>query len=49
MLAALERGDKLEAAALNGAVDRLGQTKGIVASANRIVYEALSPHENGNC
>ena len=48
MLAALERGDKLEAAALNGAVDRLGQTKGIVASANRIVYEALSPHENGS-
>ena len=48
MLAALERGDKLEAAALNGAVDRLGQTKGIVTPANRIVYEALSPHENGS-
>ena len=48
MLAALERGDKLEAAALNGAVDRLGETKGIVTPANRIVYEALSPHENGS-
>ena len=48
MLAALERGDKLEASALNGAVDRLGQTKGIDPPATRIVYEALAPHENGS-
>ena len=47
MLAALERGDKLEASALNGTIDQLGQKKGIDTPANRIVYSALAPHENG--
>ena len=47
MLAALERGDKLEASALNGTINQLGQEKGIDTPANRIVYSALAPHENG--
>lgn len=47
ILAALERGEKLEASALNGAIDTLGAAHGIDTPMNRAVYAALSPHENG--
>ena len=47
ILAALERGEKLEASALNGALDQLGREHGIDTPMNRAVYAALAPHENG--
>ncbi len=47
MLAALERGERLEASALNGSVARLGEQAGIATPMNRAVYAALAPHENG--
>ena len=47
ILAALERGEKLEASALNGAIDRLGSAHGIDTPVNRAVYAALAPYENG--
>ena len=47
MLAALEKGEKLEASALNGAIERLGKENGIDTPAHRTVYAAISPHENG--
>ncbi len=48
MLAALERGERLEASALNGAVDRLGRANGIDTPVNRTVYAALAPYEHGH-
>ena len=48
MLASLERGERLEVAALNGAVTRLGEKHGIATPAHRAVQAALAPHENGN-
>tara|TARA_B100001123_G_C15299310_1_gene1020442 strand:+ start:756 stop:1673 length:918 start_codon:yes stop_codon:yes gene_type:complete len=47
ILSALERGDKLEASALNGAIDRLGREAGIDTPGHRAVYAALAPHEKG--
>jgi 2-dehydropantoate 2-reductase len=47
ILAALERGEKLEASALNGSVARLGAETGVATPMNRAVYAALAPHENG--
>ena len=47
ILAALERGEKLEASALNGAIERLGRETQIDTPSHRAVYAALSPHENG--
>ncbi len=47
MFAALERGERLEAAALNGAIDRLGREAGVDTPTHRAVYAALAPHENG--
>ena len=47
IFAALERGDRLEAAALNGAIDRLGREAGVDTPTHRTVYAALAPHENG--
>ena len=47
ILAALERGEKLEASALNGAIARLGRKNQIDAPNHAAVYAALSPHENG--
>ena len=47
ILAALERGEKLEASALNGAIERLGKENNIDTPSHRAVYAALAPHENG--
>lgn len=47
ILAALERGEKLEATALNGSIAQLGLAHGIDTPMNRAVYAALAPHENG--
>ena len=47
IFAALERGDRLEASALNGAIDRLGREAGVDTPTHRTVYAALAPHENG--
>ena len=47
IFAALERGDRLEAAALNGAIDRLGREAGVDTPTHRAVYAALAPHEKG--
>jgi 2-dehydropantoate 2-reductase len=47
ILAALERGEKLEASALNGSVSRLGKAHGINTPMNYTVYASLAPHENG--
>lgn len=47
MLAALERGERLEVSALNGAVVRLGQACGVPAPTHRVVQAAMAPHENG--
>lgn len=47
ILAALERGEKLEATALNGSVTQLGVANGVDTPMNRAVYAALAPHENG--
>ena len=47
ILAALERGEKLEASALNGSVAELGEQLGVDTPMNRAVYAALAPHENG--
>ena len=47
MFAALERGERLEASALNGAIDRLGREAGVDTPTHRAVCAALAPHENG--
>ena len=47
MLASLERGERLEAAALNGAINRLGREAGVDTPTHRAVYAALAPHEHG--
>ena len=47
MFAALERGERLEASALNGAIDRLGREAGVDTPTHRTVYAALAPHESG--
>jgi 2-dehydropantoate 2-reductase len=47
ILAALERGEKLEASALNGSVAELGAQLGVNTPMNRAVHAALAPHENG--
>jgi 2-dehydropantoate 2-reductase len=47
ILAALERGEKLEASALNGAIERLGKENKIDTPSHRAVYAALAPHEHG--
>ena len=47
ILAALERGEKLEASALNGSVARLGAENGVDTPMHRAVYAALAPHEHG--
>ena len=47
IFAALERGDRLEAAALNGAIDRLGREAGVDTPTHRAVHAALAPHEHG--
>ena len=46
-LPALEKGEKLEASALNGAISILGNKHEINTPAHKAVYAALSPHENG--
>ena len=47
MLAALERGQRLEASAFSGAIDQLGKENGVATLAHRAVYSALAPHEQG--
>ena len=47
IFAALERGDRLEASALNGAIDRLGREARVDTPTHRAVYAALAPHEHG--
>ena len=47
MFAALERGERLEVSALNGAIDRLGREAGVDTPTHRAVCAALAPHENG--
>ena len=47
MFAALERGERLEVAALNGAIDRLGREAGVDTPSHRAVHAALAPHEHG--
>ena len=47
MLAALERGQRLEASAFSGAIDQLGKENGVSTLAHRAVYSALAPHEQG--
>ena len=47
MFAALERGERLEASALNGAIARLGGEAGVDTPTHRTVYAALAPHEHG--
>ena len=47
MFASLERGERLEASALNGAIDRLGREAGVDTPTHRAVYAALAPHEHG--
>ena len=47
-LPALENGHKLEASALNGAIEKLGKKHGINTAMHRAVYAALAPHENGS-
>lgn len=47
MLPALEKGEKLEASALNGAIDKLGRKHNINTNMNKAVYASLAPHENG--
>ncbi len=46
-LPALEKGEKLEASALNGAIDKLGAKHNINTYMHKAVYAALAPHENG--
>lgn len=46
-LPALEKGEKLEASALNGAIDKLGTKHNISTYMHKAVYAALAPHENG--
>ena len=47
-LPALEKGEKLEASALNGAIDKLGSKHNINTNMHKAVYAALAPHENGS-
>ena len=47
IFAALERGGRLEASALNGAIDRLGREARVDTPTHRAVYAALAPHEYG--
>ena len=47
MFAALERGERLEVSALNGAIDRLGREAGVDTPTHRAVHAALAPHEHG--
>ena len=47
-LPALEKGEKLEASALNGAIDKLGTKHKINTFMHKAVYAALAPHENGS-
>ena len=47
MAADLEAGGKLEARWLSGAVARMAREDGIEAIANRTIYAALKPYENG--
>jgi 2-dehydropantoate 2-reductase len=47
MAADLEAGGKLEAPWLSGAVARMAREAGIEATANRTIYAALKPYENG--
>ena len=47
-LPALEKGEKLEASALNGAIDKLGTKHGVNTYMHKAVYAALAPHENGS-
>ena len=47
-LPALEKGEKLEASALNGAIDKLGTKHSINTYMHKAVYAALAPHENGS-
>ncbi len=46
-LPALEKGEKLEASALNGAIDKLGTKHGINTYMHKAVYAALAPHQDG--
>ncbi|PPR28934.1 MAG: hypothetical protein CFH31_00777 [Alphaproteobacteria bacterium MarineAlpha9_Bin1] len=46
-LPALEKGEKLEISALNGAIEKLGKKNGIDTPMHRAVCAALSPHEKG--
>ena len=46
-LPALEKGEKLEASALHGTIEKLGVKNNINTAMNRAVYAALAPHENG--
>jgi len=46
-LPALEKGEKLEASALHGTIEKLGVKHNISTPINSTVYAALAPHENG--
>ncbi len=46
-LPALEKGEKLEASALHGTIEKLGAKHNISTPINSTVYAALAPHENG--
>ena len=46
-LPSLEKGYKLEIGSLNGKIDKIGKKHGIDTPVNRLIYAALSPHENG--
>ena len=47
MAADLEAGGRLEAPWLSGAVARMAREAGVDATANRAIYAALKPYENG--
>ncbi len=46
-LVALERGERLESAALSGTIDRFGREVGVDTPTHRAVYASLAPHEHG--
>ena len=47
MLVGLERGERIELEALNGAVVRYGREVGVATPANEFVYASLKPHVDG--
>jgi 2-dehydropantoate 2-reductase len=43
----LQAGKKLELEALNGAIARIGNQRGVPTPLNQTIYAALKPYENG--